>query len=637
MRRRTVQLAPVFSPCELSAESIDAERRTVEVIFLSGQPIARTPLFADSYWLEFDVSPKAANLDRLNAGAAVLDNHAHFGSVTAVLGRVERAWIAGGKARATLRFSRRPEVDGIWQDVADGILTSVSAGVFLEDLEELPKHKGSDMRRFAVRRWTPYEISIVGVPADAGAKIQASADTERHSCRLTLLGGNTMNDDDRDDDLDTTTDRDDQAERAELAQLREDRRRQRIRELATHFGCGDTWAQRHVKLGTSVEEAVRLAAEERAQRAPRALNDGGEDYDAPGARAEQLADALVARATRAAPAGNRYEGVTFAEAALEMLRLRHGRRVPGLPVTADPRRAGGRIVELALTSSDYPNLLANVANKLLLPAYELAKPTYRALARRRDLNDFKTTSILKVGDYPVPLEVGEDGEIQLGKFSEAKDTYQLVTYGRRVAISRQALVNDDLGAFSELMQGAARRAADLENSLWFAALTSASGAGPTLGDGVALFHTTHGNLDGSAAAIAVDSIGRGFAGMMKQTSLDGLKMNLQPRYLLSSPDKLTLARQHTTSITPAQGSNVNPFAGILTPLADANLTSANPWYLFADPAQVACSIYGYLSGSNGPRVATREGFEVEGTEMKLVLDFAFAFCDHRAAWRNPGV
>jgi hypothetical protein len=374
----------------------------------------------------------------------------------------------------------------------------------------------------------------------------------------------------------------------------------------------------------------------RSKTAP-VINPGislGEDFDSLPFRKEQMAVALAARARGIdvpEPARG-YAKHSFVDLAHEILvfhRLAYG---------LDARVDGPKVIELALTTSDFPNLLANAANKVLMPAYDAAAPTYRLLAERMDLPDFKTASVLKVGDFPIPKIVGESGEITLGAFSEAKDVYALATYGRRILFSFQALVNDDLAAFVRLMNAVAVRLADFENGLWFTLLTSgSSNNGPTLGDAAQLFATAHGNLAGSGTAIAVDSLGAGRAAIRKQTGLDGVKLNLVPRYLLTSPDKETLARQYTMvtdgAVVPA---SKNPWAGTLEPIADANLSSANFWYMFADPARAATSVYGYLRGQPGPSVKSREGFEVLGVEMRVALHFGTAFVDFRGAYRNPG-
>jgi hypothetical protein len=636
LKRRTRSLPPVFSPCELAAESIDADRRQVDVVFLSGQPIARTPLFADSYWLEFDITPKAANLSRLNDGGAVVDNHNHYGSVAAVLGRVERAWIDKGKARATLRFSRRSEVDGVWQDIADGILTSVSAGVFLEELEELPKHKDSDMRRFAVRRWTPYELSIVGVPADAGAKIQASADTERHPCRLTLFddGGSIMQDDDRDDLTDELDDvGDEQAKtkqqlRAENAELR---RCERIRELGRHFEEGDLWAERHIRLGSSIPEVKADGIKRAAQKSPEI--DGrltiGDEYESPGFRADAMAQALAARATGKEPAGagRRYFGQRIVDLAYEVM------KPTGRVRTLDPRFNGGRILDVSLAhgTSDFPAILGSAVGRILLPLYENAMPTYRQVARRQNFRDFRVHSYVRAGDFPVPLQLGELGEIVEGSIGEHAETGVAVTYARLFSISRQALVNDDLGAFANLAFMAATRAVDVENALFFQKMiTVGSGLGPTMSDGVALFNATHGNV-GSAGALDVTHLAEARQLLLNQTSIDGLKLNIPASILLVPPASQTLGEQLVAPLQPAVFSNVNPFQGRLTVLTDANLpTPGTRFYVLGDPAAGRANyLYGSVEGEVSPFIEARAGFHVDGVEVKLRLDIGFAATDWR--------
>jgi hypothetical protein len=686
MKKHTRSLPPIFGTATLAAESINREARTVDLVFYSGATVFRAPMFADAYELEFEVSRKAAKLGRLNAGAPLIDSHRTYGGLEAILGVVEKAWIEDGQARATVRFSQRPEVDPVWRDVLDGVVKNVSMGTYILAMDEVTE-KGADMKRFRATSWEPTEISLVGVPADAGAQVLEANAAKTRPCRISFsasagaeapnragapeenrmrirvrliatdkiveidekdfdekLHREELSDADRkpmadaDDDLEVSAP---PSRLVDEALAKERIHAAEVKRIAAHFGLDRVWAQRHVHLGTSIEQVLSNAADERAKRAPVTINDigSGDDRDSSGWRMDRMVEALAARATHSEvpESARQYAYSTLVEMAYECLSWK------GMARGLDVRGNATRIVELALTTSDYPNLLANAANKILLPDYDAAQPTYRLLAERQDLPDFKTASVLKAGDFPVPLQVAEEGEIKLGTFSEAKDSYALATYGRRLLFSFQSIVNDDLGAFARVMRGAAIRLADYENSLWFTLLLSGGGTGPTLGDNGALFNTTavttaggHANLLNSGTAISVESIGVCRAAMRKQVSLDGLKLNILPRYILTSPEKETLARQFTTQITPALGSSVNPWAGTLEPIADANLSTANPWYLFADPTRAAVSVYGYLQGQAGPSVATRQGFEVLGVEMRVALHFGVAFVDHRGAYKNPG-
>lgn len=226
---------------------------------------------------------------------------------------------------------------------------------------------------------------------------------------------------------------------------------------------------------------------------------------------------------------------------------------------------------------------------------------------------------------------GHRKEMQAVTISDSGQTAQLAHFGRIITLSRQALVNDDLSGFSDLPGKAAIRVADWENSVAWAHVTS----NPVLGDGKALFHADHGNLAAAGAAISVASVGDGEAAMMGQTSLDGLKLNLRPAVLAVGPTKLTLARQFTTTITPHQMADVNPFAGTIDALGDTNISGAG-WYLFAEPTALESFNFGYLQGAAGPQITPEPGFEVAGMRLRLSIDFYVQAVDHRGAYFNQG-
>jgi len=123
--------------------------------------------------------------------------------------------------------------------------------------------------------------------------------------------------------------------------------------------------------------------------------------------------------------------------------------------------------------------------------------------------------------------------------------------------------------------------------------------------------------------------------MMAQASLDGMKLNISPSILHVSPASLTLAEQLVAQLTPVQPSDVNPFAGRLTPVGDANL-SGTRYYLLADPARLAQYVYGRLDSTGPFRFEVRAGFEVEGVEAKCVTDFGCGAVEFRAGIAGAG-
>jgi pyruvoyl-dependent arginine decarboxylase (PvlArgDC) len=657
-----VSLSPILRSVTLDASTIDSETRTVELVFYSGVPVLRIPMFDDPFELEFVVSKKAANLERLNAGAALIDSHGTYRGVNAILGVVEKAWLADGMARARVRFSKRDEVEPVWQDVEDKVIQNVSMGVYLHELEEVTE-EGAPRKRFRATSWEPYEISLVAVPADAGAQVQASGEREASPCSVTFCAealadarqrGNEMiikvrllADTDNgksgeiveieENDFDETLHSKEleTAEETVAATIKRDKEHAaELKRIAAHYGLDSVWAQRHINLGTTIDQALAEAADERARRAPKTTNEigFGDDRDSSHWRREQMESAIAARARRIDPpeSARQYAHTTLLECALEALSW------TGKHQGLDVRRDGTRILQLALhTTSDFPLLLANALNKVLLPEYALAAPTYRMIAERKTFNDFRPHTFNRSGDFPVPLQVNEHGEYKYGTMGENAETVTLATYGRIIGLSRQTIVNDDLSAFANLATKAARRIADFENATFFLVCISAgAGLGPALSDTVVVYNAAHGNIT-AAGALSNALLGEGLGLMMAQTSLDGLKLNIVPRFVLVSPTSVVAAKTFLAAIMPTQASEVNPFAGEMTAIGDANLTGTR-FYMLADPSQLANYIYGYLAGDEGPRTDVRAGFEIDGVEFKISLDFAVGAIDYRGGVTGAG-
>jgi hypothetical protein len=184
-----------------------------------------------------------------------------------------------------------------------------------------------------------------------------------------------------------------------------------------------------------------------------------------------------------------------------------------------------------------------------------------------------------------------------------------------------------------------RRIADFENATAYGVLNTANGDGPTLTTGnAAVFGTgaTRLNKAGAGAAIAEASLDAGFAGIMAQTSIDGVRLNIQPAYVLTGAAYRGAALRFTTrAIVPASGANVAIY-DMLTPVADANIPG-NRWYLFADPMVAPVYVYGYVNGQVAPQIRVHQYVPgTDGLAVEVVHDFAVGAIDHRGGWFNAG-
>ncbi len=180
----------------------------------------------------------------------------------------------------------------------------------------------------------------------------------------------------------------------------------------------------------------------------------------------------------------------------------------------------------------------------------------------------------------------------------------------------------------------ASAAAETESSL----LAELINGNPAMADGDALFHANHANLAASGGSPDVSTLSAGRLAMRSQMDLDGVTpVQAAPKYILSAPAlETTIEQLLATQLRPAQVGETNPFAGKLQQLVDPRLDAA-PWYMFADPDAAPVIEYAYLEGTgDGPKVETKEGWDVLGTSFRVYMDFGAGVVDHRGAYKNAG-
>jgi phage major head subunit gpT-like protein len=220
--------------------------------------------------------------------------------------------------------------------------------------------------------------------------------------------------------------------------------------------------------------------------------------------------------------------------------------------------------------------------------------------------------------------------------SDTGESITLATYARKLAITRQALINDDLGAFSDVFQAFGARAAAIVNALPYAILA----ANANLNDSVALFSTatTRGNLASSGAAISGDTLAAGSAAMFAQTAPGGTKLSIMPRFLLTGGAYMTQAQIVTGSMalpTAEMSAGVkNPF-NTLVPIADANI-SGNAWYLAADPMMAATVEVAFLDGQRTPTLTQEDTSPILGVDFTAFIDATAKALDFRGLYKNAG-
>lgn len=632
---------------QAAVQSVQEDARTIELVWTTGARVMRMDYVSgERYAEDLSLDEGHVDLSRLNAGAPLLNTHGQY-DLSDVIGVVDRAWVEGDdkkEGRAIVRFSERAEVDAIWRDVKAGIIRNVSVGYAIRRIEvdreseEFPVYRAID--------WEPMEVSLVPVPADAGAGTR-DGNQVVNTCIITDRAQPTTQEvtvmDERIQDagnepvdneavesaeqVEVTTEHEAEVRSATTldrdAVVAEERKRvSEINAIAARHSLPAEFVTQAIDDGTPITDFRAAALDSLAARSEATVinsRHNEQTLDNPAVRRSALEEALSASIMHRQPegAGQHYAGLSFVSLAREL--------------TGENRIPVSQVVERAMAeTSDFPLILANVGNKILLETYRMAEPTYRQFARRRDFNDFKAHSMVGLGDFPSLSEKTETGDYAEGTIGEKGETITPTEYGRIFHISRKALINDDLAAFSDMAQRAAMRALHTENDLVYGVLAS----NPVMADTNALFSVAHGNLNDATGnpSTAIAAIAK--AAMRQQTSVDGMKLNIAPRFLVVGPQNEEAAFQLVSPIVPAQAANVNMFVGSMVLIVDANLD--DEWYIFADPALSPVLAYGYVNGGAAPTFATDRRFESDSLRFRMQLDFGAGVVDYRGAYKVPG-
>ena len=620
---------------EADPEASQSQNLVLEFPFSSEDPYLRSNWF-DEPWIEI-LGHKESEVDltRLNAGAPVLLNHGRDATENAPLrsvGVTKRAWIENGRGYVEVKMSRRDGMGPILQDIEDGIITNVSVGYQINERTLIKENKDSP-NEYRVTSWLPLEVTLCDIPADATVGIGRSINQEAKAVEKetqviekqepVIEAQRTIE----------TQKVDVEAIKSE-ALATERKRITEIKKMCRSVSLDDEVSDGMIERGISIDDARKETLEALAKRTDKPGVTSRMDIetirDETETRSELMSEAILHRAnpgSKLSDGARQYAGMTMVDVCRDILESA-GTKTRGM----DRMQIATRAFQ---GTSDFTNVLANVANKSLRKAYDAAPRTFTSWARQATAADFKTISRVSLSDAPALTKVDANGEYTRGTVTDGKETYELATYGKIVGITRQAIINDDLSAFTRIPGMLAVAAANIESDIVYGILT----ANAALADSVALFHATHANLTGTGTVISVDSLTIGRKSIRIQKTPKLAPMNLAPRFLIVPAALETVAWQFTAPpIFPTAPSSANPFMGELVTVVEARLdaASATAWYLAADTSQIDTVEYCYLEGQNGAYIETRQGFDVDGMEIKVRSDFAAKALDYRGLYKNVG-
>lgn len=612
-------------------DSVNEDTRTLPAAISSEQVVKR---WFGTEKLRHD--EKSINLERAIDGLPLLFNH----DPDKPIGRALNIRLEGGKLRADLKFSNNDFASQVLADVKDEMIRDVSLGYRIEKYKDL---KGG----IEATRWSPFEVSIATIPADHTVGINRSFQQEtnimadENTVETGVQGVNATH------ELGVNE-----------GMRREQDRANGIRAAFQKFDGNEKavalmnrcLTDHTISIETARAELLTLLSEgfePTGKPSERTIVTGEDDFDKFSAAAR---DAIAVRAgietdekvIQAAREGD-LMSFNLASLAREFM-VRMGQTVRGrdaMSIVGESFRIAG-----AHSSSDFPSILADVANKSMAKGYTLAPHTWREWASVGSVSDFKKSNMITLSEFS-DLELKPEGaEYKHGTAKDKREQIGVDTYGKMFSITREAIINDDLAALSRIPSAMGQAGARAVNALAYQVLT----ANPVLlEDSKTVFHADHNNI-GTAGVISettLDQLRRlmsSQSGLLKSKGMTKSKASTQildiPGKYLIVPKALELAanKMMVKDYATDDRSNPNLMKGAFQVIASAYLdaVSATAYYLLADQNQYDTVTVAFLNGNQSPYLESKNGWNVDGVEYKVRIDVGAAWGDFRAAAYNAG-
>lgn len=285
------------------------------------------------------------------------------------------------------------------------------------------------------------------------------------------------------------------------------------------------------------------------------------------------------------------------------------------------------IMQAAWATHSIAGILSSTVNKFLLAGFNGVESSWRSVSSVRSVNDFKTMTSYRLNGGMKFEKVANGGELKNAAASDESRTISADTYGIMTSVTRTDLINDDLGALTAVPQRIGRGGALALNDAFWGEFQAGHGSWYTSG---------RGNLESTAGALSLANLKKLATKFRKLKDPDGNPVAVDPRVLLVPADLEIAAAEIMGSALLVGGSsagpNVNVLAGRYQVVSTSYLTSAEDYYLVANPADLPAMEVAFLNGVQSPVVETAEAdFNTLGVQMRGYFDFGVAKAEYLAS------
>ena len=303
------------------------------------------------------------------------------------------------------------------------------------------------------------------------------------------------------------------------------------------------------------------------------------------------------------------------------------------------------LIEAGFSTNALAGVLQTAAERSVLSSYEGVPNTWAGFTLPRTVKNFREHDMLRPYMLSASLQpVAPSGELKHATLDGETYAHKAGTFGKIVFVTREMLINDDIGVWLEIQQQQARQAARLEGDLVYTLLLA------NAGDFFAAGNSNY--LSGGDSALSASALQSAITLLRKRTDDDGKPINLRPAVLVVGPeleftarallDSITLERSQAAGDMEPQG---NPLKSIVKLEVEARLSntkfhanaSDSKWFLFANPNDAATVVLSYLNGRRTPLVQmVQPPPDVLGVGSRVIFDVGADTADNRGGVMSAG-
>lgn len=690
-------------------ETLDEAARTVEFVLATDSVIMREDWWTGrAYGEQLDMSAGAVDLTRLKSGRApVLDGHIGW-SMDDVFGTLDKPRFedrdGGGRqliARASFPQSDNEEIEveikRAWDRLRIGLVRSVSVRFQVRKWEKI--EVDGEPTLYIAREWEPLEGSLVPIPADALSFARSHYMSGKNTpTSQPAKGADTPpaapSAPARTEPAPTAAPADPPPAPVDTAALERQAREQataaererveginRVADGIAHLRDCSKEAKAAIAAGDSVEDFQRSileklsVAQERNETRPQVTV----TEDETDKRRTGMEHALLWRAGNH-DAIKKHFGVDLDPGEYRNMGLLRMAEeccgIGGLPVRRmNPRDIAGAALGLQNIrasygnlqfTSDFPVVLENVMHKSVQAAYAMMAHVYARFTKKVNAADFRPHYVYRMGSLTSLDPLGQGGEIRQKEIPDGeRGTFQIETWANIIGITRQTIVNDDLGQLMDFAEKLGQALALTKEEKVFELINMNGGQGPNIEvkhlDGTtttnSLWHTDHFNEAAAGSALTPNGVHADCIAMSEQQDPNRQQyIGLMPSIMLVANEQSNVAELVNTSEynvwDPYVGGVANSAAAMERRVAtnQPNIVrnkfrdviptprlSGNRRYYFADPMMYPVLVFSYLNGVEEPMIESFVSPERDGMLVRIIADFGLSGVDFRGTYSNQGV